>query len=168
MKGVFFYIELIDRVLKEYAYLNLTVNTKSKLSYYDHSQLILNFNSPSLYDDEKTMKIKTWQLLHELGHAIMEHKTYNDDLELIDLEVEAWVIAEGIAKKNKFKISRNYIEGCLDSYREYLFTRSWCKRCEMCGYQTGPDIYFCMNCQSRWKVNDNKLKRIKKTKWQAT
>src|SRR5579884_4079162 len=61
-----------------------------------------------------------WAILHELGHALLEHFSYASDFELLKLEVAAWHRAQTIAPTYSENISEDHIQNCLDTYREWL------------------------------------------------
>jgi hypothetical protein len=65
------------------------------------------------YKDSSTL-VYCWKLLHEVGHALLEHQTYNSDLELLALEVAAWEKAQELAQDFKLTINADYIQDCLD------------------------------------------------------
>lgn len=94
-----------------------------------------------------------WSLLHELGHALLDHKTFNSDFELVKLELAAWQKAEQIAKKVSVKIPNDHIQDCLDTYREWLYLRSTCPHCTNAGQQIKTSTYSCFNCNSTWQVS---------------
>lgn len=93
-----------------------------------------------------------WSLLHELAHAKLGHTTYNTDFELLTLEVQAWNYSKKEAKKYGLIIDGNYIEDCLDSYRDWLHRRSTCPTCGTAGLQQTQTEYHCHNCNTVWHV----------------
>ena len=70
-----------------------------------------------------------WSLLHETGHALLEHTSYQADFELIRLEVAAWERAQQLAEHLKMTIDENHVQDCLDTYRDWLYKRSICPTC---------------------------------------
>ncbi len=94
----------------------------------------------------------SWALLHEVGHALLDHSMYNSDFELLKLEVAAWEKAEQIQDKYDIKINPEHIQNCLDTYREWLYQRSSCPTCNNTCLQTSLTEYRCFNCHSVWKV----------------
>lgn len=106
--------------------------------------------------DEKHLK---FGVFHELAHAILEHKNYTSDLELLKLEAEAWNLAARIGRKYGVKISENHIQKCLDTYRDWLHKRSRCPKCGMHVVQQTADTYKCFNCQTIWKVTHRRFAR---------
>ncbi len=107
-----------------------------------------------------------WQLLllHELGHYISNHKEYNFDRDLLKIEVEAWEVAkEQLAPKYDIEIDYDLIESHLFSYKDWLYKRSKCPKCGSIGLQKKIDQYFCLSCDTEWKVNQAKFTQLKRT-----
>lgn len=100
-----------------------------------------------------------WTLLHELAHGLLEHKDYSTDFELLKMESEAWHKAKKIGQKYKIKISDDYIQNCLDTYRDWLHKRSTCPVCNLRAPQKTPHIYRCFNCKSEWSVSHERFVR---------
>ena len=101
----------------------------------------------------------TWALLHEVGHALLQHKDFNSDIELLKMEVAAWEQAKILGKKYSIDINEEYIQTCIDSYRDWLHVRSTCPSCHNRSLQTNKRTYRCLNCDSEWKVTCNRLCR---------
>lgn len=102
---------------------------------------------------------EAWALYHEIGHATSEHKSFNSDVDLILKEVDAWEKAKNIAGRYKMTIDSDFIEGCLDSYRDWLHKRSTCPNCKQKGINKDSGSYCCLNCQASWTVTGDQLKR---------
>lgn len=102
----------------------------------------------------------SWSLLHETGHALLKHAAYKLDFELIALELAAWQKAEELAARYNIIIDKDYIENCLDSYRDWLHRRSICPSCGTQALQLdkGTD-YRCFNCQHIWHVAPSRFCR---------
>lgn len=98
-------------------------------------------------------------LLHEAGHAILGHRSYQLDSELLLMEVEAWEQARLLATQLAIPIDNNHIEDCLDTYREWLYARSTCPRCKTNGLQTSRTAYCCVNCSTEWYVSPSRFCR---------
>lgn len=109
--------------------------------------------------DELTTPDGQWKLLHELAHARLNHQTYKTDFELLQLEVAAWQEAAAMAQRLDQQIDRNYIEDCLDTYRDWLHQRSTCPTCGSVGLQHTPKEYRCHNCLSIWHVSESRFCR---------
>lgn len=101
-----------------------------------------------------------WALLHETGHAILGHKSYNTDYELLKLEVEAWEKAKELATNLGLIISEDHIQQCLDSYRDWLHRRSTCPTCGTKTIQKdASSTYSCFNCHAIWQVSPSRFCR---------
>ena len=100
-----------------------------------------------------------WSLLHELGHALLEHTNYDSDLELITLESKAWEKAKEIGKNYGYEINENHIEDCMDTYRDWLHQRSACPRCGTRSLQQDNTHYKCFNCGQTWAVSTSRFCR---------
>lgn len=105
-----------------------------------------------------------WSLLHEIGHALLNHEDYNRDHELISYEVAAWQKAKELAPKYGVAIDQNHIEDCLDGYRTWLHQRSTCPECHTVSTQASRSEYQCFNCGTRWKVSLSPLCRVHRRK----
>ncbi len=104
-------------------------------------------------------KHNMWALLHEAGHAKLNHVTYNSDVELLLLEATAWNKAETLAKEFNEHIDPEYIQDCLDTYRDWLHQRSTCPRCGIVSFQESISNYRCYNCHKIWSVTASRLCR---------
>lgn len=105
----------------------------------------------------------TWALLHELGHAELEHSKYDDDFTLLTLEVAAWRQARIIGQRYGIKIDDEHIQDCLDTYRDWLHARAKCPVCGVVSLQGKNYVYSCHNCKTSWKVPHSQLCRVKRT-----
>jgi hypothetical protein len=116
--------------------------------------------SEIVYKDEGDDKVAVWSLLHETGHAMLEHQTYKYDFELVRLEMEAWEKAKGLAKEIHETINEEHIQDCLDTYRDWLFRRSICPNCTAKCLQQGDIVHYrCFNCHTTWKVSSSRFCR---------
>lgn len=112
------------------------------------------------YEQAKSYKPKQkWALLHEAAHALLNHRTYKTDLELLLLETAAWHKAQEIAKQLGHEIDNDHIQDCLDTYRDWLHQRSTCPRCSTISLQTSPHQYRCHNCTASWYVSASRFCR---------
>lgn len=101
-----------------------------------------------------------WSLLHETGHALLEHQTYHADVELLRLEVAAWERAKLLAAELDIKIDEDHIQDCLDTYRDWLDKRSVCPTCATKSLQQdNHSAYHCYNCHATWRVSSNRFCR---------
>lgn len=103
-------------------------------------------------------------LLHELSHALLDHNTYEQDIELLVMETAAWEHARTVlGQRYAVAVDDNRIESHLDSYRDWLHLRSLCPTCSQTGFQTQTNRYSCMNCNGSWRVNDARRCRLRRT-----
>lgn len=102
-------------------------------------------------------------LVHEIAHAKLDHHSFQHDIELLKMERDAWNQASEIAKsKFGLKIDSDYIEDCLDSYRDWLYKRSLCPQCHLSGFQVNNHEYSCPHCLIDWKVPVSRLCTVKR------
>ena len=104
-------------------------------------------------------EVATLSLLHEVGHALLEHKDYNSDFQLLTLEVSAWEKANQLAETFSRSIDSDHIQDCLDTYRDWLYQRSTCPTCTNCSLQTDSRTYSCFNCGTVWHVSSSRMCR---------
>jgi hypothetical protein len=112
--------------------------------------------------DELSPKI--WALCHEMGHAVLEHKSYITDFELLFMEAEAWDKGKEIASTIGITIDEEHIQDCLDTYRDWLHKRSRCPTCLITSLQESATRYRCHNCSTQWKVTASRFCRPYRTK----
>ncbi|MDO4271956.1 MAG: hypothetical protein Q4C83_03195 [Candidatus Saccharibacteria bacterium] len=92
------------------------------------------------------------QTLHELGHALLGHSNYGQDVELLQIERAAWDKARELAPSYGLGIDEEVIEEALDTYREWLHARSKCPRCSQTGVQgVNSSKYLCPTCHAVWR-----------------
>lgn len=104
-----------------------------------------------------------YNLLHEAAHGSLGHKEFNNDLELIRLEIEAWQYAKNhLSKPLGVTIAEAYVDDSLETYRTWVHNRSRCPNCQQNGLQTKNDTYQCLNCRCRWRVNDARQCQLKR------
>lgn len=99
-------------------------------------------------------------LLHEVGHALLEHKIYKYDMELITMEMDAWDIVREMGPRFGLKIDEDHIARCIDSYDEWLSKRATCPDCNNFSLQKDRSSYRCFACGSVWSVNKRKDRRV--------
>jgi len=107
----------------------------------------------------KNAEHNMWALLHELGHALLGHAGYKHDIELLQLEVAAWEKGRRLAENYGVRIEDDYIQDCLDTYRDWLHLRATCPTCFARSLQTTEKRYRCFNCQTEWQVSRSRLCR---------
>lgn len=99
-------------------------------------------------------------VFHEVGHARLDHASYQNDLDLLQKESAAWQKAKEIARIYGFNIDNDRIQDCLDTYREWLHKRSACVSCGSHGIQNSKLSYFCVNCHASWRVSASRFCRV--------
>lgn len=103
-------------------------------------------------------------LLHELAHALLQHTTYNRDIELVAMERTAWQKAQALSAAHAISIDEDLVESHLDTYRDWLHSRSTCPACTATGYQSGEATYTCPACTQQWRVNEARICQLRRTK----
>lgn len=111
------------------------------------------------YVPNQTAKTARWSLLHETGHALLSHQTYETDFRLLRMEVAAWEKAQELAKQFNIKIDTEHIQDCLDTYRDWLYRRSICPTCRHTSAQQAGSQYRCFNCRTTWSVTRSRFCR---------
>ena len=116
--------------------------------------------SEIFYSTQKNQREALWSLLHETGHALLNHTSYKADFELLSLELAAWEKAKELATEMNLQISQDHIEDCLDTYRDWLHKRSICPTCNTkCLQQDNHKFYSCFNCHTKWGVSTSRFCR---------
>jgi ribosomal protein S27AE len=101
-----------------------------------------------------------WSLLHETGHAALDHRSYQGDFELLQMELAAWEKARQLGQDVGVEISEDHIQDCLETYREWLYKRSICPNCGTKSLQADDySHYNCHNCHSVWRVSASRFHR---------
>lgn len=132
---------------------------------YDHISFVAGSIAQWSPANKKIVYVPTeetadlWSLLHELGHAILGHNTYKTDINLLQKETAAWEAAKKAAQNYAVVIDEDYIQNCLDTYRDWLHKRSACPRCGYHGVQSSERLYSCINCRSIWQVSASRFCR---------
>lgn len=106
------------------------------------------------------------QLLHEIAHAELGHQTFSRDIQLIEMEREAWEhCTRVLALRYGISLSMDddIVQESLDSYRSWLTSRSSCPHCGAIGLQKAKDTYSCMHCHVQWQVNEARSCRLIRT-----
>ncbi len=136
-----------------------TANIASLISYFPEISFV-HGDDFRWMPDENTIEYSprdphaVEHLLHEVAHAKLGHISYDRDIELIALEREAWRYAKiELAPLFHASIDADLIEDDLDTYRDWLHARSTCPQCQATGIQTSMQLYTCIACHAKWRVN---------------
>ena len=108
---------------------------------WNHTACAITYDTSAQYAEA--------QLLHEFGHALLNHKQYLRDIELLAMERAAWDQAITLAHEFNVQIHEGCIEEALDTYRDWLHARSLCPHCAATGVQTKRHHYH-MPCLSAY------------------
>ncbi len=123
-------------------------------------------NQTVYYADDQSKDIQNlWTLLHETAHSILKHTNFKSDFHLVKLEMEAWQKTEQLAQKYQITIpDSEYIQDCIDTYRNWRHQRSQCPSCQNCGIQINSKTYHCVKCRQNWEVSGQRFCRVYRTK----
>ncbi len=99
-------------------------------------------------------------LVHEIGHALLEHRIYQFDAELVKMEMDAWEMTRKLAASYGIAVDENYIAECIDSYDHWMTKRATCPDCTNFSLQRARDEYSCFGCGAVWQVNWRKDRRV--------
>lgn len=117
------------------------------------------------FDSTATGQTARWSLLHEVGHALLEHKNYTSDMDLLALELTAWEKAQSVGNIYNISIKDEHIQQCLDSYRDWIYKRSTCPICSTTSaQQDNTTTYHCYNCHHAWQVSNGRFCRSYRSK----
>ena len=119
---------------------------KGELFSWNHTACAITYN-PKVKNAEA-------YLLHEFGHALLKHKEYAQDIELLKMERAAWDKAVELADRFNVKIEEDLIESALDTYRDWLHSRTTCPACSATGIEINKQQYECVACHTAWHVNE--------------
>lgn len=143
---------LVKQLQTTYAHLNFVAGN----SFYWCPETGEVFYDDTKYDQASSI----WSLLHETSHGLLEHTTYKADLELLHLEVAAWDHALRLAEDFGINVDIEYVQDCLDTYRDWLYRRSLCPGCgAQCLQNDHSNFYRCFNCHMRWHVSPSRFCR---------
>lgn len=120
----------------------------------------------TIYYDATTDIVNIPKLLHELSHALLGHVDFILDIELIQMERDAWAFAQTLASNYSLTISTEVIEQALESYRDWIHKRSICPSCSSNGVQTKTGPYKCFACGDQWRANDARVCELRRFKLQ--
>lgn len=102
-------------------------------------------------------------LLHEVAHAVLGHESYQKDIQLIEMERDAWHYAVStLAARYDMDIDDDTVQDSLDTYRAWLHARSLCPTCQATGIQVQKSRYACLACSSQWRVNEARICQLRR------
>jgi len=115
----------------------------------------------SIYYKDSSLLPDIWSMFHELGHALLDHKRFTNDIDLVQKEVAAWAQARAMIVSFGYSLDgfSEYAEDCVDTYRDWLHKRSRCPVCFAQGIQLDQGHLSCINCSERWQVSTLQLCR---------
>lgn len=129
---------------------------KSDYFSWDHAANTIYYN-PSDPNVEQL-------LLHEASHALLAHKEYSRDIELLAMERDAWQQAVRTGLQFGITVQNDTVEDALDTYRDWLHARSTCPYCSATGVQTACFTYSCIACSKQWRVNEARMCSLRRYK----
>lgn len=94
--------------------------------------------------------------LHEAAHAVLKHKDYDEDIQLLKMESEAWERVKEFCAMYDVVWDEDFVQDRLDSYRDWLHARSLCPVCQVSGYQDEQLNYHCPMCGGVRKLSEQK------------
>lgn len=125
-----------------------------QFSFVEGSVFRWSPESKTIYVDSTSEQAPLF-VLHELGHALLNHQSYTQDINLLKLERDAWEYAiEHLSATYDITIDENIVQDNLDTYRDWLHARSLCPACGMTGLQSAYGNYSCLACGCKWKSNE--------------
>lgn len=89
--------------------------------------------------------------LHELGHYLCGHRSFRTDIGRLQMERQAWDRAQAVYQELNLASQgifwdEDFVEAQLDTYRDWLHTKSRCPRCGQTRFQTTDGVYHCPFC----------------------
>ena len=77
----------------------------------------------------------------------MGHKNFKTDIDRLKMESEAWEKAEEMAAIYNVEFNEDFVQGELDTYRDWLHKKSRCPKCGLTRFQDA-DGYHCPRCEN--------------------
>lgn len=106
-----------------------------------------------------------WVLLHELAHACLGHTDYRRDIQLLAMERDAWEYAAAtLSPRYNIVIDEYFIEDHLDTYRDWIHTKSTCPHCTLTGVEKDKQRYSCLGCGHTWRTNTGTQTQVRRYK----
>ena len=111
------------------------------------------FRPPNTVIFEEPTEYFELQTLHEVGHSLCGRYDWKTHVERLRIESEAWQAGKKLylshpewQEKYHFEFDEEIVEALLDSYRDWLHTKSKCKKCGLTRLQTSNGKYYCPGC----------------------
>mgnify|MGYP002630015557 CR=1 FL=1 len=140
-------LSLINKLIKDYPEFNFVISDDFWWSATQNT----------IYINPKSPKSHAYTL-HELSHALLGHKGYTRDINLLKLERDAWEHAKAVLGPSYgIKISEDTVQDNLETYRDWLYERSTCPECQTTGIEAKEQHYRCLACNHTWRVNEARL-----------
>jgi hypothetical protein len=124
---------LINNLKKHYPHLTFTPSTT-----FSYRQKTIHY--------DPTHPKSALLTLHELAHALLDHKDYKSHLELLKIESATWQKTKSLAQKYFVPYDEPYAQQKLDTYRDHLHQKSLCKIHQINRYQDKTGHYHCPLC----------------------
>ena len=86
--------------------------------------------------------------LHEVSHAILQHRCFKTDIERLKMENAAWEKARELANVYGIELDEDLVQDELDTYRDWLHQKSRCPVCGLTRFQTPDAAYHCPRCEN--------------------
>jgi len=137
---------------------SILTNLKNKYPQFifkSNNNFYWSYLDNTIYYDENSPHMSIF-LLHELSHALLGHNQYDYDIQLITMERQSWEHTILLAPSFDINIPDDLIQNTLDSYREWIHSRSTCPKCNATGLQIASNTYKCLACNDKWRVNEAK------------
>ena len=118
-------------------YPQFIIKPSARFSFRAPHTIYCNLNDPDF----------TLLFLHELGHALLGHTAFKTDIDRVKMESAAWNKAKSLCKEFDIPYDEDFAEDQLDTYRNWLHSKSLCKKCGLTRYQTPDGKYHCPHCE---------------------
>lgn len=136
-------------------YPDITFSLGDRYSW-NHAEKVITYANA---EDEN---LTNHSLVHELSHAILKHSHFKNDIELLKMERDAWALTKKLLKEFGDMVDIDHIEDCLDTYRDWIYSRAKCPSCSLVGFQSSKNSYSCVFCVQSWNLPDSRLCIVKR------
>lgn len=86
-------------------------------------------------------------LLHEVGHALLGHRSFKTDVGRLKMEVAAWEKARELTMIYGVEWDEDVAQEELETYRGWLHQKSRCPVCGLTRFETPDGRYHCPRCE---------------------